>query len=618
MSSVIHYKLKASKTFDTLAFEGSSLTLANFKERVMRDKKFRTVDLAVLDQTEKEITDPDFLIPKNSTLFIRRVPVNVKKDPVAVVASALNEPEAPPKSVVTSSSSVPISQTFSAEVAVDEQARLNDLMMESGRAHKPTKVKSTSNPPPPGYKCYICSIPGHWIDNCPSKKDPDATAKIQPKAPTGIPRNLLRPGSDDSGYVLPSGGMAALVQNESQFHRTLGMRTTPTVVPIVTSKPVNESTDVSGEIPADLMCLICSRLMVDPSLVQCCGQSFCKACILTAAKEDPHHRCPVCRNSIKNETMILPNRVLASTIERERTRLQQLHPGMVSHVAHVPPLVLQQAPSVVVQHAPPPAPLPDVIVVPPLSFESEVAYVQMIVETMIAKQLVTLPEQNDVNLDVLIRLFLSDCIRAARVSLVQNDFTLQDPGRPILLQDLPNFEHLITLVKHLYAPPPVPPAPRSPSPQRAPGASYEPPLQREVERPPVVPVEHTPVDDLQVGVKRRQYQDEEQLPPPKLSRVESPSRRSYHEHEREREPERRYREPEPYTPSWKSNPRYNKFIRVMRRNSPPRDYDRPAPYGRDSRDGYRSQDRDYNRGYDDRDRFARRDSRDFPRRDYRF
>ncbi|KAL0242736.1 hypothetical protein GEMRC1_005299 [Eukaryota sp. GEM-RC1] len=75
-TSAIHYKLKSSRAFETLHFEGSSLTLSQFKDLVMKEKKFRSVDLEVTDRDSgKVIENLDHAIPKNSSLVIRRVPI---------------------------------------------------------------------------------------------------------------------------------------------------------------------------------------------------------------------------------------------------------------------------------------------------------------------------------------------------------------------------------------------------------------------------------------------------------------------------------------------------------------------------------------------------------------
>lgn len=39
MSSVVHYKFKSSKTFETLKFEGISITKGEFLRRIVTDKK---------------------------------------------------------------------------------------------------------------------------------------------------------------------------------------------------------------------------------------------------------------------------------------------------------------------------------------------------------------------------------------------------------------------------------------------------------------------------------------------------------------------------------------------------------------------------------------------------
>jgi len=50
-----------------------------------------------------------------------------------------------------------------------------------------------STQPPPGYMCYRCMKPGHFIRFCPTNGDPAFDFR-RAKPATGIPREFLRAG----------------------------------------------------------------------------------------------------------------------------------------------------------------------------------------------------------------------------------------------------------------------------------------------------------------------------------------------------------------------------------------------------------------------------------------
>lgn len=81
--------------------------------------------------------------------------------------------------------------------------------------------------PSANYVCHRCNLPGHWIDQCPTNGDPSYD-KIKVRAPTGIPRSMLRQvDAPESGTGLQdsSGQFVTLQPNEEEFARqTVGLR----------------------------------------------------------------------------------------------------------------------------------------------------------------------------------------------------------------------------------------------------------------------------------------------------------------------------------------------------------------------------------------------------------
>ncbi|CAI9093970.1 OLC1v1029594C1 [Oldenlandia corymbosa var. corymbosa] len=74
-------------------------------------------------------------------------------------------------------------------------------------------------PPPPGYVCHRCNIPGHLIQHCSTNGDPNFDMK-RLKRPIGIPISMLVPSLDGS-YSLPTGVTADMKPNEAVFEKEI-------------------------------------------------------------------------------------------------------------------------------------------------------------------------------------------------------------------------------------------------------------------------------------------------------------------------------------------------------------------------------------------------------------
>ncbi|KAL0243173.1 hypothetical protein GEMRC1_005734 [Eukaryota sp. GEM-RC1] len=454
---------------------------------------------------------------------------------------------------------------------IDEAARLTSIMQTTSTpTRKPLdrgqQQRVLQGPPPPNYRCYKCNIPGHWIQFCPHDKSTDGEQKPQYKAPIGIPRNFLKKASEDivassdsmenetkGGYKLPSGDVAVLTPNDDAFQRMLGRKAPPAVniAPKSTVEP-EPSTEEFSNVPSDYCCTICTRIMNDPHAVQCCGHSFCRACITNALNLDPNRRCPVCRRAYMGDNAVFPNRNLASIIEKWK--------GADRGVSVEAPVEVK--------------PQPEQKVVP---LDKEVSFIGSIVETMIKSGQLDLPEIVDSEIEV----FLADSVRAARVSMVSAGYQLEDPSRPIELTSLGNYDYLIEQIKKSV---------------------------QKVESPPQV-VRESPPPPSHAGTSRLSH--DQHLPPPKQSREDYGDYRYERRYSREEERSPLYRrDPSPppryHRDHWKTNPRYDRFRRMLDikyrsspspRSSPVDDRHRHGREFRPRTRGYEGRDR---RRYDDR------------------
>jgi E3 ubiquitin-protein ligase RBBP6 len=98
--------------------------------------------------------------------------------------------------------------------------------------------------PPPGYTCYRCRIPGHFIHHCPTIGDPkfdDYKDKMSRSFAPVVPVNPV----DGILYALAPAASASVVD----------------------------------DLPAELHCRLCNKVMADAVLTsKCCFDSFCDKC----------------------------------------------------------------------------------------------------------------------------------------------------------------------------------------------------------------------------------------------------------------------------------------------------------------------------------------------------
>ncbi|KYQ94140.1 hypothetical protein DLAC_04426 [Tieghemostelium lacteum] len=95
----------------------------------------------------------------------------------------------------------------------------------NNQPQQPTEIKI----PHANYICYRCNQPGHFIQQCPTNGDPKFDHHKMKKA-SGIPKTFLKPlnaqlnsqsnsTTGPSTVLLPHGGVAVVMQNETEFTR---------------------------------------------------------------------------------------------------------------------------------------------------------------------------------------------------------------------------------------------------------------------------------------------------------------------------------------------------------------------------------------------------------------
>ncbi|KAM6048826.1 E3 ubiquitin-protein ligase RBBP6-like isoform 1-T1 [Theristicus caerulescens] len=82
--SCVHYKFSSKLTYDAITFNGLHISLCDLKRQIMGREKLKAAncDLQITNaQTKEEYMDDNALIPKNSSVVVRRIPVGGVKAP---------------------------------------------------------------------------------------------------------------------------------------------------------------------------------------------------------------------------------------------------------------------------------------------------------------------------------------------------------------------------------------------------------------------------------------------------------------------------------------------------------------------------------------------------------
>ncbi|CAA7049334.1 unnamed protein product [Microthlaspi erraticum] len=349
----IYYKFKSARDYDTISMDGPFITVGLLKDKIYETKHLgsgKDLDIVISNaQTNQEYLDDAHLIPKNTSVLIRRVPgrprirIITPQEPRVVEERVENVQAYMNNNPITADASVAEEDEFGTDLyslpdapavqysnpsldpapaneEVDEETKLKALIdtpaldwqqqgadgYGAGRGYgRGTAGRMGGRgfgmerkTPPPGYVCHRCNTAGHLIQHCPTNGDPNYNVK-RPKPPTGIPKSMLMPTPDGS-LAMADGAVAALQPNEDAFEKAM--------------EGLPSTTRSVGEIPPELKCPLCKEVMRDAALTsKCCFKSFCDKCIRDhiIAKS----MC-VCGATNARADDLLPNKTLRDTINR--------------------------------------------------------------------------------------------------------------------------------------------------------------------------------------------------------------------------------------------------------------------------------------------------------------
>lgn len=305
---VIHYRFKSEKGFRPLSIDGNTIMLLELKNEIAKESNLGTLsdyDLVILNEQTKEVyADTNQSIPKNTSVVVRRVPVNqskmTKTKTARVIASQEKELQETKDRLMKKSFSDMDSKKVG--INVTEEERIAEMITKSsevfGQQSDIIALNSSSNKnrfkskgmgnhvPPSNYICFNCGKKGHLLRFCEST-EPKAFNKI--KKTTGIPRNLLKPLQDSekkgTALITPEGLFVTAFADDKAWEETL--------------KKERRGVIDSKLVPDEFKCLQCKKNMNNPVLFSCCSSNSCEDCVKDIFINSFDVLCPFCKNKIK-------------------------------------------------------------------------------------------------------------------------------------------------------------------------------------------------------------------------------------------------------------------------------------------------------------------------------
>ncbi|NXK15571.1 RBBP6 ligase, partial [Herpetotheres cachinnans] len=218
-----------------------------------------------------EYTDDNALIPRNSSVIVRRVPVGGVKATNKTDHRSQTEPgSGTSKAIDDASASLSVAQLIKAanlaEANASKEDKIKTMMIQSCHEYDPSNyLKEPLGPPPPSYSCFCGGKPGHYTTNCPINRAKNVESVPRIKRSTGIPTSFMMEVKDPStkGAMLTKSGEYTIPTINEAYAR--GKKEKP---PFLPEEPSSSS---DGPIPDELLCLICKDAMTDAVVIPCCG-----------------------------------------------------------------------------------------------------------------------------------------------------------------------------------------------------------------------------------------------------------------------------------------------------------------------------------------------------------
>ncbi|BFI08027.1 E3 ubiquitin-protein ligase RBBP6 [Marchantia polymorpha subsp. ruderalis] len=343
----LHFKFRSAVEYDSVNIEGHFISVASLKDKIIEAKnlgKGTDFDLLITNaQTGEEYSDDAFLVPKNTSVIIKRVPATRAKPVLRVDDQPRSQSADQSGSEVmkgVDASSHPsvfqdltgdsmddfgvdlyaIPEPIPSKIDKDENSRITALVNKSAAEWQRQTQEAYAGGrgfgrlaygrgisrgrgygravPPQGYVCHRCGQPGHFIQHCPTNGDPTYDIR-RVKLPVGIPKTRLKADQEGS-YILPDGSVAVMQPDESVFAKEADA--------LLSIRPT------FAEPPPELRCPLCQAIFKDAVMIPCCHYSFCDKCIRQELIEKG--KCPQCGSTRFKNDDLLPNIALRQAIDR--------------------------------------------------------------------------------------------------------------------------------------------------------------------------------------------------------------------------------------------------------------------------------------------------------------
>ncbi|XP_052620728.1 E3 ubiquitin ligase PARAQUAT TOLERANCE 3 isoform X2 [Lactuca sativa] len=363
----VYYKFKSAKDYDSIPIDGHFITVASLKEKIYESKQLgrgTDYDLVVTNaQTNEEYLDEDMLIPKNTSVLIRRIPGQPRMPIVAAPVSEQPEQKMVNELEVVQSAKSNFSgaglsfpnyldgseyDEFGNDlyeipevIPVVSSNQLQDAPAPS-KADEDSKIQALIDTPALDWQQQNFDgfgggrgfgrgmggrmggrgfgrggggggferktpPPGYVCHRCKTPghfiqhcpTNGDPNFDIKRVKPPTGIPKSMLMATPDGSYALPSGAVAVLKPNEAAFEKE------------IEGMP---STRTVGDLPPELHCPLCKDVMKDAVLTsKCCFTSFCDKCI-----RDHIISKAVCVCGATNVLAddLLPNKTLRDTINR--------------------------------------------------------------------------------------------------------------------------------------------------------------------------------------------------------------------------------------------------------------------------------------------------------------
>ncbi|KAI0644238.1 DWNN domain-containing protein [Trametes meyenii] len=384
MASSVFYRFRSQKDESRVTFDGTGISVFDLKKEIILANnlsKANDFDLVVLDSSLEEQKDDSQVIPRSSSVIVKRVPARPGRGSAlrylatSGAASATTDatksgstggggsswgrpgghmskrfdykepkeeakpadkPSAPvvPNVVTEEDEAAAMAAMFQAQTANWEETqekmshavRIYNNPRGTPRGGKPFQPSHhhSDRPLPPSYVCYRCGQKGHWIQDCPTNNDREFDHRPRIKRTTGIPRSFLKavdnPTTGQLGQgvmVTPEGGYVVAQPDSASWQKQVSRH-----------KGLTEA-DIRERPPSDssLACPIDGKLFRDAVKTPCCGTLFCEECVQTHLLERDF-LCPNCARKIPSLDKLIIDKPTRARVheyvdqEMERSRLE--------------------------------------------------------------------------------------------------------------------------------------------------------------------------------------------------------------------------------------------------------------------------------------------------------